>query len=153
MKTYQPKAKEVKRNWHLIDVKGQILGRVSTQIATLLIGKHKPTYSAHMDVGDYVVVINAKHIELTGKKKSQKLYYRHSGYPGGFRKIKYAQMIDEQPEKVIKLAVKRMLPKNRLNKDRMARLKVFAGENHTFEEKVKNQKSKIKSKSDNMSNT
>ena len=120
-----------------MDVKGKILGRSASKIATLLIGKHKPTYSAHMDSGDYVVVINAKHVELTGKKKSQKVYYSHSGYPGGFKEIKYAQMISEQPEKVIKLAVRRMLPKNRLNKDRMARLKVFAREKHTFEEKFK----------------
>lgn len=137
MKTYQPKEKEVKREWHLIDVGGKVLGRSSTQIATLLMGKHKPTYSGHMDMGDYVVAINAKDIQLTGRKKSQKVYYSHSGYPGGFKEVKFAQMIEEQPEKVIKLAVKRMLPKNRLQSKRMRRLKVFAGANHSYKEKFK----------------
>ena len=135
MKTYQPKQSEVKREWHLIDISGKVLGRSASQIATLLIGKHKPTYSAHMDMGDFVVVINAKEVHLTGRKKTQKVYQGHSGYPGGFKEIKFAQMIDEQPEKVIKLAVKRMLPKNRLKADRMTRLKVFAGNDHVFEEK------------------
>ena len=140
MKTYQPKEKEVKREWHPIDVGGKVLGRSSTQIATLLMGKHKPTYSGHMDMGDYVVVINAKDVQLTGRKKSQKVYYSHSGYPGGFKEVKFAQMIDEQPEKVIKLAVKRMLPKNRLQSNRMRRFKVFAGANHSYKEKFKNAK-------------
>lgn len=137
MKTYQPKEKEVTRNWYLIDVGGKVLGRSATQIATLLMGKHKPTYSGHMDMGDFVVVINAKDVQLTGRKKSQKVYYSHSGYPGGFKEVKFAQMIEEQPEKVIKLAVKRMLPKNRLQSKRMRRFKVFAGPNHSYKEKFK----------------
>ncbi len=140
MKTYQPRHKDVKRQWHLIDAKGAILGRMSTQIATYLMGKHKPDYSAHMDMGDYVVVVNAKDVELTGKKKSQKVYYGHSGYPGGFKEVSFEKMIDEHPEKVIQLAVKRMLPKNRLNSKRMVRLKVFSGSEHPYEERFKDAK-------------
>jgi large subunit ribosomal protein L13 len=136
MKTYQPRQKEVKRNWHLIDAKGAILGRLSTRVATLLMGKHKPNYSNHIDMGDYVVVTNAKSIELTGRKKSQKLYRRHSGYPGGFKEIKFKQMQQDHPERVIELAVSRMLPSNRLKRLRMRRLKVFAGSKHPFERKV-----------------
>jgi large subunit ribosomal protein L13 len=146
MKTYQPKQNEVKRQWHLVDVGGQVLGRRATQIATLLMGKHKPSYSSHMDVGDYVVVINAKDVQLTGRKKKQKVYQGHSGYPGGFKEVKFSQMIEEQPEKVVRLAVKRMLPKNRLQDPRMARMKVFAGKDHSFKEKFQTKKKKGKSK-------
>jgi len=96
MKTYQPKAKDIARKWHFIDAEGKILGRMATRIASLLIGKHKPEYSKHMDMGDYVVVINAKKIVLTGKKPKQKVYQRHSGYPGGFKEVKFAKMIEEQ---------------------------------------------------------
>ena len=90
-KTYQPKAKDVKRNWHLIDADGEVLGRLSTRLVSLLMGKNKPTYSAHMDMGDCVVVINAKEVQVTGKKSEQKKYVRHSGYPGGYREIKYSK--------------------------------------------------------------
>lgn len=137
MKTYQPKHKDIKRNWHLIDAKGKVLGRLSTEIAKLLMGKHKANYSTHMDMGDCVVVINASDIELTGRKKSQKVYYRHSGYPGGFKEIKFKKMINEQPEKVIQLAVNGMLPKNRLLAKRMARLKVFPEAKHHYKDKFK----------------
>lgn len=135
MKTYQPKHKDVKRDWHLIDAKEKILGRLSTQVTGLLMGKHKPKFSKHMDMGDYVVLVNAKDITLTGKKRKQKVYYRHSGFPGGFREIKFEKMISEKPTEVIKLAVKRMLPNNRLRRDRMTRLRVFADEKHPYKNK------------------
>jgi len=137
MKTYQPKDKDVKRNWHLIDAKGAILGRTATKIAVLLMGKHKPTYANHMDMGDYVVVINAQKVEVTGRKRKQKVYQKHSGYPGGFKEVSFEKMITENPERVIELAVKRMLPENRLRQDRMRRLKIFAGEKHSYEKELK----------------
>jgi large subunit ribosomal protein L13 len=136
-KTYQPKQKEVKRNWHLIDVKDKVLGRSATQIAGLLMGKQKPTYSNHMDMGDYVVVVNAKNVTLTGKKEKDKVYYRHSGYPGGFREVKYSKLISEQPKKVIELAVSGMLPDNRLKQPRLRRMKVFTDTKHPYEDKLK----------------
>jgi large subunit ribosomal protein L13 len=137
MKTYQPRKKDVKRNWHLIDAKNQILGRLATKIATYLTGKHKVNYSAHMDMGDYVVVINAKDIVLTGKKESQKVYRKHSGYPGGFKEIKFEKMQKENPERIIELSVSGMLPGNRLKRKRMARLKVFSEERHPYGDKLK----------------
>jgi large subunit ribosomal protein L13 len=127
-KTYQPTQKDIKRAKHAINADGKVLGRLATEIATLLMGKHKPTYSAHIDSGDYVTVTNAEKVVLTGKKNQQKVYYRHSGYPGGFKEIKVSQMRAEQPHKIIELAVKRMLPNNRLRDDRMKRLTVMAGE-------------------------
>jgi len=137
MKTYQPKKNEVKRNWHLVDAKKEILGRLSSKIAKLLIGKHKPVYSSHIDSGDYVVVVNAGKIEVSGKKESQKVYRRHSGYPGGFKEISFKKMSEEHPERIIELAVSGMLPDNRLKKSRMARLKVFAGDKNPYEDKFK----------------
>jgi large subunit ribosomal protein L13 len=137
MKTYQPKQKEVKRGWHLIDAKGQILGRLSSRIVKLLMGKHKAGYSAHMDVGDYVVVINAKEIVVSGKKEEQKVYRSHSGYPGGYKEVKYKKMLAEKPERIIELAVLGMLPENRLKKKRIARLKMFAGGKHPYQDKFK----------------
>ncbi len=122
MKTYQPTQKDIKRERHSVDASGVVLGRLATKIATLLMGKQKPTYSAHMDSGDYVTVTNADKIVLTGKKESQKVYYRHSGYPGGFKKISYEKMKKEHPARVIELAVRRMLPTNRLRDRRMRRL-------------------------------
>lgn len=136
-KTYQPKAKEVKRNWQLMDAKGRTLGRMATQIATYLMGKHKPTYSAHMDSGDYVVVINAKDVEVTGNKRKQKVYISHSGYPGGYKERSFEKMITEQPAKVIEYTVWGMLPGNRLRDKRMNRLKVFAGGEHKYGDKLK----------------
>ncbi len=122
MKTYQPSSKEIKREKHVIDAKGQVLGRLATKIANLLTGKGKVTYSAHMDSGDFVQVINAKEIIVTGNKAEQKTYIRHSGYPKGFKEIKYEKMHKEMPSRVIKLAVNGMLPDNRLKSDRIARL-------------------------------
>lgn len=134
-RTYQPKEKEIKRDWHLVDADGEILGRLSTQIAILLMGKQKPSFSKHMDSGDYVVVINAEKIKLTGKKPQQKVYRSHSGYPGGFKEVSFAKMSKEHPERIIQHAVNGMLPDNRLKKDRMARLKVVIGSKNPFEDK------------------
>jgi large subunit ribosomal protein L13 len=146
MKTYQPKQKDVKRVWHLIDAKGKILGRMSTQIAIFLTGKHKPSYSKHMDIGDWVVVINAKDIMVTGKKAQQKVYYKHSGYPGGFKEVKYSKLIAENPRKVIEIAVGGMLPDNRLKDKRLRRLKVYSGEIHPYVDKFSDSKMKVNEK-------
>jgi len=137
MKTYQPKHKDIKRNWHLVDAKGEILGRMASGIAKLLMGKHKANYATHLDMGDNVVVTNAEKIELSGKKREQKIYYKHSGYPGGFREIKFEKLNSEQPEKVIEHAVRGMLPVNRLRDKRMRRLIVVAGEKNPFENKFR----------------
>lgn len=142
MKTYQPKHKDIKRNWHLIDAKDQVLGRMSTEIVKLLMGKHKPTYSNHMDMGDYVVVVNAEKVVVTGNKRKQKVYQKHSGYPGGFKEVSFEKMITEQPARVIELAVRRMLPDNRLRDKRMRRLKVFAGDKHPYNKKFESAEDK-----------
>ncbi len=127
MKTYQPKAKEVKRAWHVIDAKGEVLGRLSSRIAILLMGKNKPTYSTHMDSGENVVVINAEKFVVTGKKAEQKVYQGHSGYPGGFKEAKFEKILKEHPERIIEHAVSGMLPDNRLKAERMKRLKIVIG--------------------------
>lgn len=124
MKTYQPKLKEIKRETHEFDAEGQILGRLATKIAVLLMGKHKPTYSAHLDSGDFVVVKNVSKIEVTGKKASQKLYRRHSGYPSGYKEERYEEAMEKHPERVLELAVSGMLPDNKLKAKRMARLTI-----------------------------
>jgi len=124
MKTYQPKKSDVKREHHKVDADGAILGRMATQIAMFLMGKHKADYSAHMDSGDFVEVINAQKVQVTGNKESQKTYKSHSGYPGGFKEVKFSKLKLENPEKIIEKAVYNMLPKNRLRKDRMNRLKI-----------------------------
>src|SRR5579859_5486729 len=138
MKTYQPKAKEVKRNWIMIDAKDKVLGRLATDIAVKLMGKNKPDYSPHMDNGDNVVVINAKDIRVTGKKEEQKKYFGHSGYPGGFKEISYAKMKATHPERILELAVKRMLPENRLRDKRMARFFISLDEKNPWESKFIN---------------
>lgn len=137
-KTYQPKAKDVKRNWHLIDAKEKVLGRLATEVARLLIGKQKSNYAPHMDMGDNVVIINAENVLLTGNKVNSKTYKSHSGYPGGFKEVKFAQMMKENPTRIIEKAVYGMIPTNRLTAKRMARLKVFTGNKHPFENKFKN---------------
>ena len=137
MKTYQPKAKDIKREWHTIDGEGKVLGRMATQITKYLMGKHKPEYSKHMDMGDYVVVTNAKKIVLTGKKTKQKVYQGHSGYPGGFKEVDFSKMLAEQPKKVVEHAVSGMLPGNRLKDKRMRRLKVFADKKNPYTDKLK----------------
>ena len=132
MKTYQPKAKEIKRGWHLIDAKDQILGRLATKVADLLTGKEKVTFSKHMDMGDFVVVVNAEKIAVSGKKAQQKVYRGHSGYPGGFKEITFEKMKKEHPERIVEKAVDGMLPDNRLKRERMARLKVIVGTNNPY---------------------
>jgi len=137
MKTYSTKKSEIKRTWHLIDLKGKILGRQASRIAQLLIGKNKAYYSPHLDGGDYVVAINASQVQVTGKKAKQKIYYRHSGYPGGLKKLTFEQQLAREPQKIIEWAVKNMLPKNKLRQKRMRRLKVFVGEKHQYEDKFR----------------
>ncbi|MGB9911395.1 MAG: 50S ribosomal protein L13 [Microgenomates group bacterium] len=137
MKTPTVKEKEIKREWHLIDAKGKILGRLATQIAQLLIGKHKPYFVPHLDCGDWVVVINAKKIKVTGRKEEQKVYTRYSGYPDGLKKITLKEQMTKDPRKVIIHAVSGMLPKNKLRDKRLARLKVFVDENHPYQDKFK----------------
>ncbi len=130
MKTYATKASEIEREWHVIDASGKILGRLATQAARLLMGKQKPIFSRHLDVGDFVVVINAEKVRVTGNKPKQKLYYRHSGYPGGLKSISLEQMMQTDPTRVIEYAVKGMLPHNRLGAGMRKRLKVYVGQAH-----------------------
>ena len=131
MKTYSQKPSEVTRRWILIDAAEAPLGRVSTEIAKYLIGKYKPTYTPHVDGGDYVVVINAKDTVVTGAKETDKIYYRHSGFPGGIKDATLQEVREKFPERIIENAVKGMLPKNKLAAERMKRLRVFAGEDHS----------------------
>lgn len=134
-KTYQPKEKEVTRNWHLVDAKDYVLGRLSTEVVKFLMGKHKPSYSTHMDSGDFVVVINSEKVSLTGRKKEQKVYRSHSGYPGGFKEVSFERLSKKDPSRIIEFAVYGMLPDNRLRDVRMARLHVIKGDKHKFENK------------------
>jgi large subunit ribosomal protein L13 len=130
-KTYSQKPSEVSRRWILIDAAEAPVGRVATQIATYLTGKYKPTFTAHIDGGDYVVVINAKDAVFTGNKENDKKYYRHSGFPGGIKDATVAEVREKFPERLIEMAVKGMLPKNKLSSERMKRLRVFGGSDHT----------------------
>jgi large subunit ribosomal protein L13 len=129
-KTYQQKSGEIKRNWHLVDLQGKTLGRAATAIARLLIGKDKPTYTPHLDAGDFVVVINSDQLVLTGKKLGQKLYQHHSGYPGGFKQRSVKEQMARDSRKVVEHAVKGMVPKNKLADPRLRRLKVYKGSEH-----------------------
>jgi large subunit ribosomal protein L13 len=130
MKTYSQKASEVQRDWYVVDAADQVLGRLATQIATLLRGKHKPTYTPSLDGGDFVIVVNAEKIRVTGHKAEQKVYYRHSGYPGGMRKRSYQWVLANRPEQILRLAVKGMLPKGRLGRRLLIKLKIYAGPEH-----------------------
>lgn len=132
------KSRQITRDWHWLDAQGKILGRLATKIASFLIGKHKPNYVPYLDVGDYVVVINAKKVVVSGKKEEQKLYTRYSGYPGGLKKMTFRQLKEKKPEEIIRQAVSGMLPKNKLRKKRLARLFVFANEKHPYGDKFKN---------------
>lgn len=131
------KTAEVKRDWHLVDADGQILGRLATQIATKLMGKNKPTYTPHIDGGDFVVVINASKIAVTGKKETDKEYFRYSGYPGGLRSLPLGKLRDTYPTRIIEAAVYNMLPDNKLRSGRMGRLKIYADANHKHESQLK----------------
>lgn len=142
--TTATKAQDIKRDWHFVDVKGQILGRTATKIALLLMGKSKPYFVKNLDCGDYVVVVNAKEVRVTGKKEEQKNYARHSGYPGGFKSATLKEMRAQKPTEIIVHAVKGMLPDNRLKKKMLTRLFVFAGEEHGYADKLKNQNANLK---------
>lgn len=136
MNTYNTTLSKIKRTWYLFDLKGQILGRAASVMAYKLIGKNKTYYSPHLDCGDYVVAINASRIKVTGKKVKNKVYAKHSNYPGGFREITLAQQLAKDPRQVIIAAVKGMLPVNKLRADRLARLKVFIGDQHPYQDKM-----------------
>jgi large subunit ribosomal protein L13 len=130
MKTFTAKPQSVQRDWYVVDAADKTLGRLATEIARRLRGKHKPEYTPHVDTGDYIVVINAEKVKVTGNKTSDKIYYRHTGYPGGLRSMSFEQMIDRAPERVIELAVKGMLPKGPLGRAMYSKLKVYAGNEH-----------------------
>ncbi|HEY5573381.1 MAG TPA: 50S ribosomal protein L13 [Anaerolineales bacterium] len=132
-KTYIPKAEEVARDWYIIDADGQNLGRLASKIATVILGKHKPNYTPGVNTGDYVIVINAELITVTGSKLDDKYYYRHSGYPGGFKQISLRDQLAKHPRRVVESAVKGMLPHNRFGRKLIKKLKVYAGQNHPHE--------------------
>lgn len=132
-KTYYPKESELQRDWYVVDANDQTLGRLASRIAQVLIGKHKPTYTPGVDTGDFVVVINAKHITVTGNKMEDKMYYRHSGYPGGLKSLTLRQQLDRYPDRVIRQAVWGMLPHNKLGRKLLKKLKVYAGVEHPHE--------------------
>ncbi len=133
MKTYSVKAGEIERRWFVVDAEGKILGRLATEVARVLRGKHKPIYTPHLDTGDFVVVINADKVALSGRKADQKSYFRHTGYMGGEKFIPFRTMLEKHPERVIELAVKGMLPKNALGKEMRKKLRVYAGGDHPHE--------------------
>ena len=128
--TKSAKEQDIQREWYVIDAQGQTLGRLATRVATILRGKNKPLYTPHMDCGDYVIVVNAEKVHVTGQKMSQKKYYRHSGYPGGLREVTLRDQLQKFPNRVIEAAVRGMLPKNRLGRQMFKKLKVYAGPNH-----------------------
>jgi large subunit ribosomal protein L13 len=130
MKTYVAKPTTAQRDWVVVDATGQTLGRLATQIANALRGKRKPEYTPHIDTGDFVIVVNAEKISVTGNKRTEKLYHRHSGYPGGLRTRTFTEMLERRPEEIIRLAVKGMLPRNRLARKQLTKLKVYAGPEH-----------------------
>jgi len=130
VKTYTVKASEIERDWYIVDAEGKTLGKLASSVAQILRGKHKPIYSPHLDTGDYVIVINAGKIRVTGKKLEQKIYYRHSGYPGGLKRIMLKDLLEKHPTRVIQYAVRGMLPKNRLGRKMFKKLKVYAGSAH-----------------------
>ncbi len=130
MRTYTPKPGDVEKNWYVIDATDVVLGRLASHVATLLRGKHKPSFAPHVDSGDYVIVVNAAKVALTGSKREDKIAYRHSGYPGGLKAVSYAQLLERFPERAVEKAVRGMLPKNSLGRDQLKKLKVYAGPEH-----------------------
>jgi large subunit ribosomal protein L13 len=130
VRTYTPKPGDIERGWHVIDATDVVLGRLASQAARLLRGKHKPVFAPHLDAGDFVIVINADKVALTGSKLTQKLAYRHSGYPGGLKAVPYSELMAKRPEEVVRKAIRGMLPKNRLARKQLAKLKVYAGPSH-----------------------
>lgn len=133
MSTYFPKAGEIEKKWFVVDAEGQILGRLATFVAKVISGKHKPVYTAHEDVGDFVVIVNAEKITVTGKKAEQKVYRHHTGYPGGLKTVGYSKLQEKAPERIIMEAVSGMLPKNKLRPVYLKKLKVYAGSAHPHE--------------------
>jgi large subunit ribosomal protein L13 len=130
VRTYSPKPGDVQRQWHVIDATDVVLGRLASQVAILLRGKHKPIFAPHVDTGDFVIVVNADKVALTGHKREQKMAYRHSGYPGGLRATRYSELLTRRPDRAVEKAVRGMLPKNRLGRAMIKKLKVYAGPNH-----------------------
>lgn len=130
MRTFSPKAGDVERQWHVIDASNVVLGRLASQVAILLRGKHKPIFAPHMDTGDFVIVVNAAKVALTGAKLENKMAYRHSGYPGGIRAVPYSELLAKHPERAVEKAVRGMLPKNSLGRNTLRKLKVYAGPDH-----------------------
>lgn len=130
MKSYVAKPSDVERSWYVVDASDQVLGRLATQVAMRLRGKHKPTFTPHLDTGDFIIVVNAEKVRLTGRKWDQKTYYRHSGYTGGIKSITAKKLLDKQPEDLVRTAVRGMLPKNRLGRQLLKKLKVYAGPDH-----------------------
>ncbi len=130
MRTYTPKPGEVTRSWHVIDATDVVLGRLASQTAVLLRGKHKPTFAPHVDTGDFVIIVNADKVVLTGNKAAQKKAYRHSGFPGGLKSTSYTELLDKNPAKAVEKAIRGMLPKNSLARQQMTKLKVYAGPAH-----------------------
>jgi large subunit ribosomal protein L13 len=133
MKTYNAKHEDIVKDWYLIDAEGQILGRLASEIARRLRGKHKPIYTPYVDTGDFVIVVNAGKVSLTGKKMSDKVYYHHSGYPGGLKETSIGKMLQDNPEKVLLFAVRGMLPKNSLGRKMLKKLKIYTGNDHPHE--------------------
>ncbi|MCY3762822.1 MAG: 50S ribosomal protein L13 [Gemmatimonadetes bacterium] len=132
-KTYSPTAKDIDRKWFVVDATGQTLGRLASRIAHVLRGKHKPGFSPHLDMGDHVIVVNADKVAVTGRKEERKVYYRHTGYPGGIRTTSYREMMEKHPERVIAMAVRGMLPRNILGRRTLKKLRVYAGPEHRHE--------------------
>jgi large subunit ribosomal protein L13 len=130
VRTFTPKPGDIERRWHVIDASDVVLGRLATQSAVLLRGKHKPIFAPHIDTGDFVVIINAGKVALTGNKREQKLAYRHSGYPGGLRSVSYTELLDKNPQRAVEKAIRGMLPKNSLGRQMLSKLKVYAGPEH-----------------------
>jgi large subunit ribosomal protein L13 len=130
VRTFSPKAADIQHNWHVIDASDVVLGRLASQTATLLRGKHKPIFAPHIDTGDFVIIINAAKVSLSGNKLRDKMAYRHSGYPGGLRSMSYAELMQKNPERAVEKAVKGMLPKNTLGRQMLSKLKVYAGPEH-----------------------
>ncbi|HEU4847689.1 MAG TPA: 50S ribosomal protein L13 [Rubrobacteraceae bacterium] len=130
MKSYMARPLEVERKWYVVDAEGQTLGRLATEIATILRGKNKPQYTPHVDTGDFVVVVNAEKVVVTGRKAEQKVYRRHSGYPGGLKETSYERMMERRPTEILRRAVKGMMPKNRLARQQLRKLKIYAGPEH-----------------------
>ncbi|GAB6938050.1 MULTISPECIES: 50S ribosomal protein L13 [Isoptericola] len=130
MRTYTPKPGDVQRDWYVVDATDVVLGRLASQVATLLRGKHKPTFAPHVDGGDFVIVINADKVALSGNKRETKLAYRHSGYPGGLRSVNYGELLEKNPERAVEKAVRGMLPKTSLGRDQLGKLKVYRGAEH-----------------------